>query len=249
MAIKILKEEIQTDGEFNGGAILEKRPIMLSTSSGSMQPYSNIFYWAHAWSNEGSLLGQHPHQGFEIMSFVLKGEIEHFDTHYKTWKKLEEGSAQIIRAGSGISHAERFFPNSEIFQIWFDPDLSKTLNKPAEYNDYSSNAFKVREEKGSKVKIFKDENGPVKMDTPGITITETSYSAGEHILELNITRIYSNFILSGKVDAEGYDLKKNDFFVIEDRDRIKITTENEARIFTISSPKVLEYDAYADRYA
>ena len=40
---------------------------------------------------------------------------------------LKEGDVQIIRAGNGISHAEEIDDNSEIFQIWFDPNLSKTL--------------------------------------------------------------------------------------------------------------------------
>ena len=39
----------------------------------------------------------------------------------------KEGDVQIIRAGNGISHAEEIDDNSEIFQIWFDPNLSKTL--------------------------------------------------------------------------------------------------------------------------
>ena len=72
-----------------------------------MKPYSNLFYWAHAWSDKGSLIGEHPHKAFEILSFVLEGDIEHYDSKLRGWKPLQKGDVQIIRAGSGISHAEK----------------------------------------------------------------------------------------------------------------------------------------------
>ena len=33
------------------------------------------------------------------------------------------------KIGNGISHAEEIDDKSKIFQIWFDPDLSKSLQK------------------------------------------------------------------------------------------------------------------------
>ena len=33
----------------------------------------------------------------------------------------------MIRSGNGISHSEEIGEKSEIFQIWFDPNISKTL--------------------------------------------------------------------------------------------------------------------------
>ena len=54
---------------------------------------------------------------------------------------MKRGDAQIIRSGNGISHAEEIMDNSEMFQIWFDPDISKTISKPSTYNDYKSESF------------------------------------------------------------------------------------------------------------
>ena len=83
-----------------------------------------------------SKIGLHPHKGFEICSFVLKGNINHYDNKIDDWITLDEGDVQIIRSGSGISHAEEIDENSEIFQIWFIPDLSVSLYENASYNDY-----------------------------------------------------------------------------------------------------------------
>ena len=125
---RLIKKEKHSKGSFNEGEILENKPIGFQQDGGEVKPYSNLFYWAHAWTpGKKSTIGLHPHRGFEICSFVLKGKIRHFDNKQNKWIPLNEGDVQIIRAGSGISHAEEIEAKSEIFQIWFNPDLSKSL--------------------------------------------------------------------------------------------------------------------------
>ena len=54
--IEILRKSDQADGNFNNGEILEKKPIGFPQDSGMSKPYSNIFYWAHAWTTKGKAL-------------------------------------------------------------------------------------------------------------------------------------------------------------------------------------------------
>ena len=144
MAVNIYTKQDQASGNFNYGEILEKKPIGFPQDGGKLKPYSNLFYWAHAWTPKNkSTIGLHPHQGFEICSFILKGNINHFDTKQNKWIPLSKGDVQIIRSGNGISHAEEINDESEIFQIWFDPDLSQSLNKEASYDDFRSSDFKI----------------------------------------------------------------------------------------------------------
>ena len=106
MPVEIFNKNQQASGNFNNGEILENKPIGFPQDGGQLKPYSNLFYWAHAWTpTKKSTIGLHPHQGFEICSFVLKGNINHFDTKQNKWIPLQEGDVQIIRAGNGISHA------------------------------------------------------------------------------------------------------------------------------------------------
>ena len=108
MSIQVFKKDLQANGNFNNGEILEKKPIGFPQDGGQSRPYSNLFYWAHAWApTNGSVIGLHPHRGFEICSFVLKGEIEHYDTLLDKWITLKKGDVQVIRAGKGISHSEK----------------------------------------------------------------------------------------------------------------------------------------------
>lgn len=245
MTATIIRKADQADGQFNGGAVLEKRPVFYQKAA--TFPYSNLFYWAHAWSEKGSTIGLHPHQGFEILSFVLKGEIEHYDTKNKTWLKLRTGDVQIIRAGNGISHAEKLLPGSSIFQIWFDPDLDKSITKPATYNDYGSDTFPVEEQDGYRIKVFKGEHAPVEMDTEGITIKQVTLNPGKHRLALSPQSVYSVFMIRGSVEFSGNHLDTEDFLKIEGAKEVLLRTEVESTFFMIETPLNTSYTTYIQR--
>jgi redox-sensitive bicupin YhaK (pirin superfamily) len=73
---------------------------------------------------------QHPHRGFETVTFVRRGLIDHSDSLGAT-ARFGRGDVQWLTAGEGIVHSEMFpllDPNSpnpvELFQIW--------LNLPSE---------------------------------------------------------------------------------------------------------------------
>ena len=142
MAIKIYNKSEQGYGEFNGGAIVENKPIGFpQDGAGGSHPYSNLFYWAKADTENGSTIGEHPHQAFEILSFVLEGTIEHYDNHNDKWFPLGKGGVQVIKSGSGIYHSEKMNPVASMFQIWFNPDINVTMQHKAEYKDYKAEDF------------------------------------------------------------------------------------------------------------
>ena len=103
MKIEIYQIKDQAKGNFNNGEILENKPIGFPGENGKLKPYSNIFYWAHAWTtNEKSTIGLHPHKGFEICSFVLKGKI-----NFKSYDKI-----MVIKEGSGVRISKKTFHQS-----------------------------------------------------------------------------------------------------------------------------------------
>ena len=247
--IQVILKEDQASGAFNNGEILENKPIGFPQDGGQTKPYSNLFYWAHAWTtNKSSTIGLHPHQGFEICSFVLKGYINHFDTKLNSWIRLEEGDVQVIRSGNGISHSEEIGEKSEIFQIWFDPNISKTLLNDATYDDYKSKDFEIIESDNYTKKIIKGDSSPVKLISENITINELFYNSGTFKHNLNMDLMSSIFVIDGEGQFNNQKIKKGDFIVIEDEEILKIKSDSHIKLFEITSPKNLSYPTYFQRF-
>ena len=243
--ITIIPKDQQAHGAFDGGAILERKPIGFPQDGGKIKPYSTLFYWAHAWSDKGGLIGEHPHKGFEIMSFVLTGEIEHYDSKLKGWKTLKAGDVQIIRAGSGITHAEKINAASSIFQIWFDPNLNETLTKPASYNDYTGDSFPVFEDEESKTKVMAGGT-QLAMDSKVDYIQEITFYTREKIFPLKEDSVYSFFILNGSLELNEKKMNTGDYAIVKQEAEMKLSAmEKNTRIFIIKSPLKPGFETYA----
>lgn len=244
MSMDIFSYDEQAKGNFNGGEIKENKPLGFPQDGGSLKPYSNIFYWANAVASVESEIGLHPHRGFEIMSVILEGEISHYDNYADKWIPLKAGDVQLIRAGRGISHAELMNKNSRMFQIWFDPGLQRTLGKEPIYKDYHSDDFHTEEYKSYSARVIKNSEGPVIMDSEGITIRDYTFNKGEHIFELQKNVVYSAYCIHGSVKLNDKDFHQDAFAVINGTESLKITTENDSRIFMIESPARTTYKTY-----
>lgn len=106
----------RSNGRFGPAASLEGRPI------------GSDFTGADGWSmyHGSSVPGfpQHPHRGFETVTYVRRGLVDHADS-LGAAARYGRGDVQWLTAGSGIVHAE-MFPllddaddnPLELFQIW-----------------------------------------------------------------------------------------------------------------------------------
>jgi len=244
MSIRIIPIEQQGQGAFNGGEIVENKPIGFPQDHSSIRPYSNLFYWAHARAVTDSTIGLHPHQGFEICSFVLKGEIRHYDTKLREWRPLSEGDVQIIRAGNGISHSEWLGKGGEIFQIWFDPNLATTLSKPASYDDYRAAEFPEKQVGGSRVKTLIGPGSPFQMDTPGVEAFRLELGSDGFRLKAEAGKIYSAYLLEGTASFNGETAKQYDFVQVTEQEEIVLESATGAGIFVIASPVNPGYSTY-----
>jgi redox-sensitive bicupin YhaK (pirin superfamily) len=237
--IKIYPKKSQAYGEFNNGEIIENKPIGFPQDNGPVKPYSNLFYWAFAEAYNESTIGLHPHKGFEIMSFVLSGSIDHYDTKINKWLTLKKGDVQLIKSGSGIYHSEKLHKHSSIFQIWFDPNISKSITNPPQYQDFKSNNFKFD---GIR-KYYVGNNSPIKLDSENIQIFKLKISKYT-ILSVPETLVYSIYCLNNSFKLNNMTIKKNDFIIICDEKNVTISVKTTIELFVISSSKFVSYKTY-----
>jgi quercetin 2,3-dioxygenase len=78
----------------------------------------------------------HPHRGFETITFVRRGLIDHADS-LGAAARFGRGDVQWVTAGAGISHSEMFplldsdGPNHvELFQIWLNLPAASKMVEP-----------------------------------------------------------------------------------------------------------------------
>lgn len=246
MAIEIVRKDEQAYGAFNGGEIIENKPIGFNREGGKLKAFSNLFYWAFAEAKVDSTIGLHPHQGFEIMSFVLNGEIRHYDTAGKSWIPLQAGDVQIIRSGSGISHAEFMAKDAQMFQIWFDPNLTVTMQKAASYDDYKQADFQPTQQAGYTETHLVGSGGPIQMDSAGVQISRLKIESASTVFNWSKAAIHSIYVLSGKVELGDEVIHANDFILVKDQEELALKAAIGTELFRVSTPAQLGYMSYQE---
>ena len=131
--LQIIKSETTQDGEgvtlnrsFPNSCISEFDPFLLLDEMGPMDV------------KPGNQKGfpDHPHRGFETVTYLLNGKFEHKDSqgHAGT---ISAGDVQWMTAGSGVIHSE--MPEKEFsknrgklhgFQLWVNLPKSNKMMKP-----------------------------------------------------------------------------------------------------------------------
>lgn len=69
--------------------------------------------------------GKHPHQNMEIVSYLVKGELTHWDSATDVDDPLLRGHVQAITAGDGVWHSElnKHDGWTRFLQIWILPPV------------------------------------------------------------------------------------------------------------------------------
>ncbi len=100
----------------------------------------------------------HPHRGFETVTYMLEGYMEHRD-HMNNVGKLGPGDVQWMKAGSGVIHSE--MPQQEEgrmrgFQLWVNLPAAEKMT-PATYKDLAADAIPATEIGGVRIKSIAGE--------------------------------------------------------------------------------------------
>jgi quercetin 2,3-dioxygenase len=229
-----------------GGAFIENKPIPFPEAFSS-QAYSSLFYWAHLEANETSEFPLHPHKGFEIMTFIFEGSLEHYDTATKVWTPLNAGGAQAIQANSGVYHAERITKGSRLFQIWFDPGFSKSMKMLPLYKDYQYNSFEKKNINNIDTIEYVGENGSIDSITEGLSIKKMDVKRGKLSIMIKPTSTYSFYLLEGAMRINNENIEKDGFLIIKDETELALYVQKSSELFMIETPTAISYKRYIDR--
>jgi redox-sensitive bicupin YhaK (pirin superfamily) len=237
--IQIIKKSEQYNATIFNGNFSTNKPVASGTKS-IINPYSNLFYWSHAIAVDDCEFGLHPHEGFEIMTFVLEGLNEHYDTATQEWTALNAGDFQIIQSNIGIEHQERIAKGTRAFQIWFDPNFYEALKLKPSYTDYHSKDFQPLEENGIKTITYVGNGSFAQTLTSNLTIKKLIFDKHtKREIRLNESMSYTFYVLNGKGFANNQTIEKDGAIRISNANTLEINFKG--ALFYIETPARLEY--------
>jgi len=97
----------------------------------------------------------HPHRGFETVTYMLEGKMEHRD-HMGNVGLLQPGDVQWMKAGAGVIHSE--MPKQEQgrmrgFQLWVNLPAAEKMT-PATYDDIAAENIPLYSLPGMQIKAI-----------------------------------------------------------------------------------------------
>ncbi|MGA9996363.1 MAG: pirin family protein [Pyrinomonadaceae bacterium] len=170
----------------------------------------------------------HPHRDMEIITYVLKGGLEHKDS-MGNGSVIYPGEVQRMSAGSGIRHSEANPSRDEsvhLLQIWIMP------NKGGVEPSYEQKFF-ADEEKRGQFRLIASEDGR----EGAVTIHQDAdvYTAlleeGEELVQtLRPARKAWLQVARGAVEVNGQLLKQGDGAAVSDEESLKIVGRGASEI-------------------
>ena len=170
--------------------------------------------------------GTHPHRDMEIVTYIIKGAIEHKDS-MGNGTIIHAGEVQRMTAGTGVLHSE--FNHSEdeelhLLQIWIFPE-QKDLTPGYEHTLFS------REAKLNQLKLIGSRDGRDGSITihQDVDLYASVLDSGKEVSLGDVTdrRIFVQ-IVSGDLVVNDQQLVAGDGLQISDVDAIKVRAITDA---------------------
>ncbi|MEO7067701.1 MAG: pirin family protein [Rhodanobacter sp.] len=192
---------------------------------------------------------EHPHRGFETVTYMLDGHMQHKDNHGNSGD-LTPGSVQWMTAGRGILHSE--MPQQEDglmrgFQLWVNLPAKDKMCAPR-YQDIAPDLIpSVHPADGVEVRVIAGElagaTGPVSGVATAPIYLDVSLQPGAQIT-LNLPTGHHGFayVFDGEaVTVGGETLHHSELGVLSEGDRLKlIGAEQVSRLLVVAGKPLNE---------
>ncbi len=178
--------------------------------------------------------GTHGHEDMEIISYVIKGALEHKDS-IGNGSVIRYGDVQRMSAGTGVRHSEFNHSDSErvhFLQIWIEPNVKGIPPSYEEKHfDQASKTGQLRliaspDRKDGSVLIHQDAY-----------IYASILTAGD-VLEHSIANSRTAYVhvIHGQIDVCGNTLKTGDALKITETNLIDFRNANEVEFLFFDLP-------------
>ena len=168
---------------------------------------------------------EHPHRGFETVTIVYSGSIEHRDSAGHAGQ-IGPGGVQWMTAGAGVVHKEkhgRKFSQQggtlEMIQLWVNLPKAHKMTRPR-YQEITNDRIPVIDAPGSSVRViagdYQGHSGPAQTFTP-LTMLDIRLEAGARLeIPLRSGNNTGAYVLRGNLRMNGVEVGEAELAVFED---------------------------------
>ena len=180
----------------------------------------------------GAGFPMHGHRDMEIITYVVRGKLEHKDSMGNTAQVLP-GEVQHMSAGTGVMHSEynpQMDHDLKLFQIWIQPDRRGL--KPG----YGQKSFASELASGQLVLTASQSgrDGSLKINQDADLWIARAKAGSENNFVLREGRYLWLQLLSGKIELKGK--------VLSAGDALAATAETQFSIKTLENSEFLIFD-------
>ena len=246
MTTRSVAQIIQARPQLEGEGMIVTRPFP-TPSLDHIDPFLLLDRMGPATHGPGEAKGapDHPHRGFETVTYILDGAIEHEDSQGNRGR-IGAGDVQWMTAGSGVIHSE--MPSEEIrqkggrlhgFQLWVNLPRRDKMMKPR-YQELRASEIPTAKSADGRVNVTViageslGTRASIDTRTP-IMYLHVRLAAGASFTQA-IPETYNAFafIVSGQAAFGDRLARENDMVLFgRDGDAVTITTENGAELLLI----------------
>ncbi|MGV2291691.1 pirin family protein [Trinickia sp. YCB016] len=217
-----------------------------------MLDYAGPRHFAPTARRQG--VGQHPHRGFETVTIVYQGELEHLDST-GSGGQIGPGDVQWMTAGAGILH-EEFHSSAfaktggtlEMVQLWVNLPAKDKMVAPGYQGILASEIPSVElPESAGHVRViagnYAGNAGPANTFTP-IDVWDVRLNAGRGAtLSLPAGRTLALVVLRGQVRVNGDERVVSDAQVVlleQEGTEVQIDAISDATVLVLSGEPIDE---------
>jgi redox-sensitive bicupin YhaK (pirin superfamily) len=174
----------------------------------------------------------HPHRGFETVTYMLDGKMRHRDNHGHEGV-LVPGSVQWMTAGKGIVHSE--MPQQQEgrmrgFQLWLNLPARDKMTEP-KYQEYGPEKIPVANPgAGVSIKVIAGQvgavRGPIAQPATDPTYLDVGLEAGtEYVHELPNAHAAFMYVYEGAMRAGAKLVEAGQLAVLSEGTELKLVGE------------------------
>lgn len=186
--------------------------------------------WDDFTISAGAGFPDHPHRGFEGITYVFQGSVKHKD-NLGNDSTVSSGGLQRFTAGKGIVHSE--MPSADGvtrgIQMWVNlPSRLKKLEP--DYQQVNSDSVPEHEISNGVVRVLSGEGSPLRLNTAVIYLDVQLDKDGE--LEESIPDGYRGlaYVIEGRCDINGEVVEQGSAVFMEDITSVKVSSSSACRL-------------------